>query len=146
MEASWCRRCAQYLQKSSVIIIMTVANANFANVRSTGAVDAPVTQIRAFSTVVVITGVIVTAANRPTAESSELNRKILISTMFDLCRYTSLGSRYSTNVFGRPRTIHRTATVIPPFLMGSSRRTYAAAFSFIAGVIPPMPMLGRSLL
>jgi uncharacterized protein YraI len=37
-------------------------------------------------------------------------------------------------------------TVIPPFLMGSSRRTYAAAFSFIAGVIPPMPMLGRSLL
>ena len=36
--------------------------------------------------------------------------------------------------------------VIPPFLMGSSRRIQAAVFSFIAGVIPPMPMLGRSLL
>jgi hypothetical protein len=36
--------------------------------------------------------------------------------------------------------------VIPPFLMGSSRRFHAAVFSFIAGVMPPMPMLGRSLL
>ena len=36
--------------------------------------------------------------------------------------------------------------VIPPFLMGSSRRIHAAVFSFIAGVMPPMPMLGRSLL
>ncbi len=36
--------------------------------------------------------------------------------------------------------------VIPPFLMGCSGRTHAAAFSFMAGVIPPMPMLGRSLL
>ena len=38
------------------------------------------------------------------------------------------------------------ALVIPPFLMGLSRRIYAAVFSFMAGVIPPMPMLGRSLL
>ena len=38
------------------------------------------------------------------------------------------------------------APVIPPFLMGLSRRIYAAAFSFIAGVTPPMAMLGRSLL
>ena len=36
--------------------------------------------------------------------------------------------------------------VIPPFLMGPSRRIQAAAFSFMAGVMPPMPMLGRSLL
>ena len=36
--------------------------------------------------------------------------------------------------------------VIPPFLMGSSRRIQAAVFSFMAGVMPPMPMLGRSLL
>jgi len=36
--------------------------------------------------------------------------------------------------------------VIPPFLMGSSRRIQAAVFSFIAGVMPPIPMLGRSLL
>ncbi len=36
--------------------------------------------------------------------------------------------------------------VLPPFLMGLSRRTHAAVFSFIAGVIPPMAMLGRSLL
>ncbi|MBU2866497.1 Hpt domain-containing protein [Pacificibacter marinus] len=36
--------------------------------------------------------------------------------------------------------------VIPPFLMGSSHRIHAAVFNFIAGVMPPMPMLGRSLL
>ena len=36
--------------------------------------------------------------------------------------------------------------VIPPFLTGCIRRTYAAIFSFCAGVIPPMPMFGRSLL
>ena len=36
--------------------------------------------------------------------------------------------------------------VIPPFLTGCIRRTYAAIFSFWAGVIPPMPMFGRSLL
>jgi len=33
-------------------------------------------------------------------------------------------------------------TVIPPFLTGCIRRTYAAIFSFIAGVTPLMPMLG----
>ena len=37
-------------------------------------------------------------------------------------------------------------TVIPPFLMGLSRRIHAAVFSFMAGVIPPIAMLGRSLL
>jgi|GEM_PF-3354499 len=36
--------------------------------------------------------------------------------------------------------------VIPPFLMGVSRRIHAAVFSFIAGVMLPMAMLGRSLL
>jgi hypothetical protein len=36
--------------------------------------------------------------------------------------------------------------VIPPFLTGCSRRAYAAIFSFWAGVMPPIPMLGRSLL
>ena len=36
--------------------------------------------------------------------------------------------------------------VISPFLTGSSRRIHAAVFSFIAGVMPPIPMLGRSLL
>ena len=35
--------------------------------------------------------------------------------------------------------------VIPPFLTGCSRRTHAAIFSFMAGVMPPMAMLGRSL-
>jgi hypothetical protein len=39
-----------------------------------------------------------------------------------------------------------TAMVISPFLTGCIRRTYAAIFSFMAGVMPPMPMLGRSLL
>ena len=37
-------------------------------------------------------------------------------------------------------------SVISPFLMGLSRRIHAAVFSFIAGVMPPMPMLGLSLL
>ena len=42
--------------------------------------------------------------------------------------------------------------VIPPILRGLWRRTYAAIcvsicrFSFWTGVMPPMPMLGRSLL
>ena len=42
--------------------------------------------------------------------------------------------------------INRAGVVIPPFLMGVSRRIHAAVFSFIAGVMPPMAMLGRSLL
>jgi hypothetical protein len=36
--------------------------------------------------------------------------------------------------------------VILPVLAGHDCRTYAAMFSFMAGVTPPMPMLGRSLL
>jgi hypothetical protein len=36
--------------------------------------------------------------------------------------------------------------VIPPLLSGCIGRTYAAIFSFWAGVMPPMPMFGRSLL
>lgn len=36
--------------------------------------------------------------------------------------------------------------VIIPFLMGYKTGLQAAAFSFIAGVMPPMAMLGRSLL
>lgn len=36
--------------------------------------------------------------------------------------------------------------VILPVLTGRDRRTQAAIFSFMAGVTPPMPMLGRSLL
>ena len=34
----------------------------------------------------------------------------------------------------------------PPFLTGCIRRIHAAIFSFCAGVMPPMPMFGRSLL
>ena len=37
-------------------------------------------------------------------------------------------------------------TVSPPFLMGRSHRIHAAVFNFIASVMPPIPMLGRSLL
>ncbi len=40
----------------------------------------------------------------------------------------------------------RSAVVIPPFLAGCGCRTYAAIFSFMAGVMPPMPIFGRSLL
>ena len=38
------------------------------------------------------------------------------------------------------------AAVILPFLVTLQSRAYAACLRFIAGVIPPMPMLGRSLL
>ena len=41
---------------------------------------------------------------------------------------------------------HAFRVVIPPFLRGLGRRIYAAIFSFCAGVIPPLPMFGRSLL
>lgn len=34
--------------------------------------------------------------------------------------------------------------VIPPFLAGLRSRRHAAIFSFCAGVMPPMPILGRS--
>jgi hypothetical protein len=40
----------------------------------------------------------------------------------------------------------RHGVVIPPFLRGLGRRIYAAILSFWAGVMPPLPMLGRSLL
>jgi transposase InsO family protein len=48
----------------------------------------------------------------------------------------------------RKRKARRKAigTVILPVLAGRDRRTHAAIFSFMAGVTPPMPMLGRSLL
>ena len=36
--------------------------------------------------------------------------------------------------------------VIIPFLVGLQSRAYAACFSFMAGVMPPIPMFGRSLL
>ena len=36
--------------------------------------------------------------------------------------------------------------VIPPFLTGLFGRIYAAIANFWAGVMPPMPILGRSLL
>ncbi len=36
--------------------------------------------------------------------------------------------------------------VILPFLTGCIRRTYAAIFSFMVGVMLPMPLFGRSLL
>jgi hypothetical protein len=41
---------------------------------------------------------------------------------------------------------YRDALVIPPFLAGFEHRIQAANFSFWAGVIPPMAILGRSLL
>ena len=50
---------------------------------------------------------------------------------FELC------SLNATAMFG--------ARVIFPFLAGCGRRIYAAIFSFMAGVMPPMPMLGRLL-
>ena len=50
---------------------------------------------------------------------------------------------FVSDTFGASR---RFRMVILPVLTGRDRRTHAAIFSFIAGVTPPMPMLGRSLL
>jgi hypothetical protein len=41
---------------------------------------------------------------------------------------------------------HAYSLVISPFLTGCIRRIHAAIFNFMTGVMPPMPMLGRSLL
>ncbi len=50
------------------------------------------------------------------------------------------GNEFYNSVFGKD------GVVIPPFLAGCIRRIHAAIFSFMAGVMPPMPMFGRSLL
>ena len=47
---------------------------------------------------------------------------------------------------GRAVRLAKGQVVIPPFLRGRIRRIHAAIFSFMAGVMPPMPMFGRSLL
>ena len=47
---------------------------------------------------------------------------------------------------GRHRVRRLIGMVIPPFLAGCDGRIHAAIFSFIAGVMPPMPIFGRSLL
>ena len=36
--------------------------------------------------------------------------------------------------------------VVPPFIRGLKSRGYAAILNFCIGVMPPMPILGRSLL
>ena len=48
--------------------------------------------------------------------------------------------------FGEEKIIAMLRGVISPFLTGCIRRIHAAIFSFMAGVMPPIPMLGRSLL
>jgi hypothetical protein len=40
----------------------------------------------------------------------------------------------------------RDGKVVPPFLTGCIRRIHTAIFSFWVGVMPPLPMFGRSLL
>jgi len=54
----------------------------------------------------------------------------------------------SASVFKRCQSVGSKLTRrgIPPFLTGCIRRSHAAIFSFWAGVMPPMPMFGRSLL
>ena len=47
---------------------------------------------------------------------------------------------------GKTTVAEASRSVILPVLTGRNLRTHAAIFSFMAGVTPPMPMLGRSLL
>ncbi len=56
-----------------------------------------------------------------------------------MTKETMIGIDLAKNVFQVPR-------VIIPFLTGLKTGLQAAVFNFIAGVMPPMAMLGRSLL
>ena len=59
-----------------------------------------------------------------------------------------IAARIEKDIGGVTKTqsLIRADTVFPPFLTGCTCRTYAAVFSFWVGVMPPMPMFGRSLL
>jgi hypothetical protein len=75
--------------------------------------------------------------------TNAVSETIILTCVGGLRTHEFISSRYNDcNI----RRTMRSRVVIPPFLAGSSRRTHAAIFSFIAGVMPPMPMLGRSLL
>jgi len=58
--------------------------------------------------------------------------------IFSRGNYNSSADTFSYNLGGYG--------VILPVLTGRDRRTHAAIFSFMAGVTPPMPIFGRSLL
>ena len=58
-------------------------------------------------------------------------------------RLSAAENKTSLAIFGPPGV---GKTVISPFLAGCIGRIHAAIFSFWAGVRPPMPMFGRSLL
>ena len=74
-----------------------------------------------------------------------MTTKILALTdaLGNLVRFTLLpGQRFDT--VGVPPLLD--GMVIPPLLVGFVRRLHAAIFNLCAGVTPPMPMFGRSLL
>ena len=48
--------------------------------------------------------------------------------------------------YGKPDIFNTDQGVILPFLIALQSRAYAAGLRFMAGVMPPMPMFGRSLL
>ena len=52
----------------------------------------------------------------------------------------------SEKAWHRFMKVNKADPVIPPFLTGHFGRIYAAIANFWAGVMPPMPILGRSLL
>ncbi|KQV16752.1 hypothetical protein ASC97_30790, partial [Rhizobium sp. Root1203] len=53
-------------------------------------------------------------------------------------------AEYGDLIGSNQREAMRGQAVIPPFLTGLRSRIHAAIFSFCAGVMPPMPILGRS--
>jgi len=66
-----------------------------------------------------------------------------------LCMLAETGERYMTlPLFDgiEAEMDEEERAVIPPFLTGLFGRIYAALANFRAGVMPPMPILGRSLL
>jgi hypothetical protein len=72
-----------------------------------------------------------------------VHKRLWNTTIFDLA---TLESRHHLHLPRPLMELFLTHSAIRPFLTGFIRRIYAASFSFCAGVIPPMPILGRSLL
>ena len=64
----------------------------------------------------------------------------------DLAKGHYLETAHNLILVGGTGTGKTQLAVIPPFLARCIRRIHAAIFSFWAGVMPPMPMFGRSLL
>ena len=75
--------------------------------------------------------------NRDRLMTTDISRKVMAA----ILAHREIALPLSDEHFSVDGTL-----VTPPFSTGCIRRIHATIFSFWAGVMPPMPMLGRSLL